>query len=164
MSDALNDPGTWARIRALIEICAKESHYLQRCDARLFNTPISVEQVKLLPENDDLAERVDAFVARFGRLQDTIGDKLVPEFLKVMQESRGTMLENLDRLERLGLIESSDVWAALRKLRNRMIHEYVKDAAELADALNAAHEHVKMLINAHLAIVGRMVDRFPQLC
>ena len=33
----------------------------------------------------DLAERVDAFVARFGRLQDTAADKLLPELLRRWQ-------------------------------------------------------------------------------
>ena len=117
------DPGTHARIRALIEVCELEANYLQRCDARLFTSRFDSDQVIKLPENDELAERVDAFVARFGRLQDTLGEKLIPEFLKLVQETPGTMLENMDRLERLGLLESADTWAALRKLRNRMIHE-----------------------------------------
>ena len=73
------------------------------------------------------------------------------------------MLENMDRLERLGLLESADTWAALRKLRNRMIHEYVKDPHELAYALNAAHEHVPMLITTYSAIKNRVASRFPEL-
>jgi len=41
----------------------------------------------------ELAERVDALVSRFGRLQDTVGDKLLPRYLDAVgkgnrQESR----------------------------------------------------------------------------
>ena len=41
---------------------------------------------------------------------------------------------------------------ASRKLRNRMVHEYVRDAAELADALNLGHALVAMLVNLARAI------------
>jgi hypothetical protein len=85
-----SDSGTTARIRALIDICALEAGYLQRCDKRLFAAEMDAKVIKILPDNDDLAERVDAFVARFGRFQDTIGDKLIPEFLKLMQKTLGS--------------------------------------------------------------------------
>jgi len=101
--------------------------------------------------------RVDAFVARFGRLQDTLGDKLLPVFLGVMEEKPGAMLENLDRAEKLGLVKSADTWLALRKLRNRMVHEYVSDPGELASALASAHEHVFLLADAFLEIRQRLV-------
>lgn len=116
------DPDRAERIRALIETCRREANYLQRCDARLFEAPLNQQMIESLPGNDEISERVDAFAARFGRLQDTVGDKLLPAFLSLMQENPATVLENLDRAERLGLIESADDWMAIRKLRNRMIH------------------------------------------
>lgn len=36
----------------------------------------------------------------------------------------------------------------MRKLRNQMIHEYIEDPAILAAALQAAHDHVAMLVDA----------------
>ena len=33
----------------------------------------------------------------------------------------------------------------MRKLRNQMVHEYIEDAATLADALQAGHEFVPTL-------------------
>lgn len=156
-------PGAAERIRALMETCSREAHYLQRCDTRLFAAPFSPQVIGALSENDDLAERVDAFVARFGRLQDTVGDKLLPAFLTLMQEFPATMLENLDRAERLGLIESADGWAAIRKLRNRMIHEYVRDPAELLDALIAAHQYIPTLLKTMRAILQAIVVRFGDL-
>ena len=33
-------------------------------------------------------------------------------------------------------------------LRNRMVHEYVRDRQQLVDALNAAHAGVNELVNA----------------
>ncbi|MEK6749736.1 MAG: hypothetical protein AABY83_11085 [Pseudomonadota bacterium] len=152
-------PGTKERIRSLIEVCRLEEQYLQRTDSRLFAIALTPSTIESLPQNDILAERVDAFVARFGRLQDTLGDKLLPTFLILMEETPGAMIENLDRAERLGLIESADDWATIRKLRNRMIHEYVKNPSELADALNAAHEYIPALRASLEAIVQRISAR-----
>ncbi|HIK22972.1 MULTISPECIES: hypothetical protein [unclassified Thermosynechococcus] len=55
-------------------------------------------------ENSDLAERADAFVAHFGRLQDTLGSKLLPASLRVFAQPVATFLENLDDAERLGFL------------------------------------------------------------
>ncbi|CAK0752639.1 conserved hypothetical protein [Gammaproteobacteria bacterium] len=148
------------RLRSLLETAAMELHYLMRCDTRLFVIPLTAEQIAELPDNDELAERVDAFVARFGRLQDTLGDKLLPTFLRVMEEIPGTVLDNLDRAEKLGLIKSADVWLALRKLRNRMIHEYVTDPDELLAALVTAHQHISMLAEMLANIRGYFLRRF----
>lgn len=152
-----------ARLCALLEMAALELHYLKRCDARLFSAPLTSERIASLPSDDDLAERVDAFVARFGRLQDTLGDKLLPAFLRVMEEKPGTMLENLDRAEKLGIIFSADTWIALRKLRNRMVHEYVADQAELLGALTSAHAHIEDLAEAYRNLRIRLMHHIPSL-
>jgi hypothetical protein len=153
-------PGTAERIRSLVEVCRLEAQYLQRTDGKLFAAPLTPSVIESLPENDALAERLDAFVARFGRLQDTLGDKLLPAFIRLMEETPGTMIENLDRAERLGLIESADGWATIRKLRNRMIHEYVKNPTELVDSLSAAHEFIPALQASLEAIVRRINARY----
>lgn len=151
------------RLKMLLRVAEAEEKYLKRCDARLFSAPVSASVLKNLASNDDLAERIDAFVARFGRLQDTLGDKLLPMFLQVMGERTGTVLENLDRAEKLHLIESADLWMAARKLRNRMIHEYVCDMNELAQALALAHQHIPMLGVARDKLARRLLAVFPSL-
>ena len=44
------------------------------------------ERAASLRTDIDLAERTDAFVARFGRLQDTVADKLLPALLDGLAE------------------------------------------------------------------------------
>ena len=112
-------------------------------------------QASKLAENPDLAERVDAFVARFGRLQDTLAGALVPRLLEALLEPVGSVLDNLNRAERLGWIRSASQWAELRLLRNRMVHEYVTDVRELVDALQAAHEGVADLTAAAALVAER---------
>jgi uncharacterized protein with HEPN domain len=89
-----------------------------------------------------------------------LGDKLLPELLGQLAESVGPMLDNLDRAERYGWVASADEWLALRKLRNRMIHEYVRNAAELAQALSTAHQGVTVLAAATEAMTRYAALRF----
>jgi hypothetical protein len=93
-----------------------------------------------------LAERLDAFVSRLSRLQDNLGDKLLPQLLDAMAEKKGAALENLDRAEKLGWIASADAWMTMRRLRNQMVHEYIEDAMVLKSALQAGHRFVPVLI------------------
>jgi hypothetical protein len=122
--------------------------HLQTTDHRLFQRPFTAEAVAQLAHQPDLAERVDAFVSRFGRLQDTLGDKLLPELLRALGERVGAAIDNLDRAERLGLLSSADAWMTVRRLRNQMIHAYIEDPVVLADALQTGHESVPLLLDA----------------
>lgn len=47
-------------------------------------------------------------------------------------------INNLGRLERLGLIESADEWLQMRSLCNRLVHEYFDRPEEMAPALERA--------------------------
>lgn len=148
--------GDQARLAFLLETVALEAAHLRLTDERLFSRPFDAERAQALSTNTDEAERVDAFVARFGRLQDTLGDKLLPTLLIALAEPLGPAIDNLDRAEKLGLLPSADEWIAARKLRNRMVHEYVRDAAELAGALNAGHRFVPLL--------SGFADRIAEFC
>lgn len=140
------------RLAFLIETVELETQHLLETDGRLFAQVFDPVRVARLRENIDESERTDAFVARFGRLQDTVADKLLPEFLRCLAEPVGAAVDNLDRAEKLGLLSSTDDWLASRKLRNRMVHEYVRDAAVLAEALNEGHAQVPMLVSLGRAI------------
>ena len=88
---------------------------------------------------------MDAFVARFARLQDTLGDKLLPALLEALDEPVGAMIDNLNRAERLLWLDSVEAWRSVRALRNQMIHDYVEDRLVLSAALVAARDAVPML-------------------
>lgn len=136
---------TPSRLAFLLETVGLEAEHLLQTSVRLFAQPFDAARAAALKSNLDESERADAFAARFGRLQDTLGDKLLPELLRELAEPVGPAIDNLDRAEKLGLLRSADDWLAARKLRNRMVHEYVRNATELADALNEAHNLVPLL-------------------
>jgi len=122
---------------------------------------MTADRVATLRTDIDLAERTDAFVARFGRLQDTLADKLLPVLLEWLAEPVGPAIDNLNRAERLGWIQSVDIWLELLRLRNRMVHEYVRDAVELASALMAAHAAVPLLADAAAAMARQAMPAEP---
>lgn len=141
------EPKIALRLQFLARVVRKECKHLTTTDRRLFGGLFTVEQAARLEENPDLAERVEAFVGRFGRLQDTVGDKLLPLLLIALGEKPSAAIDNLDRAERLGLLNSADEWMTMRKLRNQMIHEYVEDPAILSSALQTGHAFVPALIS-----------------
>ncbi|WP_028492580.1 hypothetical protein [Thioalkalivibrio sp. ALE19] len=139
------DPEQLERLRFLGRVVQRERQHLETTDQRVFSEPFTPARAGALADNVDEAERVEAFVSRFGRLQDTLGDKLLPVYLEALGERLGAAIDNLDRAEKLGLIPSSDEWLAMRKLRNQMVHEYIEAPTTLADALQAGHEFVPTL-------------------
>jgi phytoene dehydrogenase-like protein len=140
------------RFLSLLEIVRREGDLLLKTDARLFKVNLDAAWVERLENEEDLAERLDAFVSRFGRMQDTLGDKLIPSLLRSLAEKPGSVLDNLNRAEKLGLLTSVVEWLDVRNLRNKLIHEYMSDAAEFAIALNQAHVEVTLLVATYNAI------------
>ena len=68
-----------ARLQFLVRVIDKEAARLSWTDAALFGAGnLTLQTVAALGADEMLAERVDAFVARFGRLQDTLGDNCRP--------------------------------------------------------------------------------------
>jgi len=56
-------------------------------------------------------------------LQDTIGDKLLPAWLDILNEKTKVSIGNFDKAEKIGVLSSVDRWLELRQLRNQMVHE-----------------------------------------
>ena len=122
----------------LVRITAKEVRYLERIVNRLRKMNIDLAWVESLENSDEHSEMLDAFVSRYGRLQDTLGDKLLPAIQRLNLEKVGSQLDNLLRAEKLGWIESTQIWIELRELRNRLVHEYMESASDLLSALQQA--------------------------
>lgn len=137
------------RLLFLLDTVCREGRHLLITAERLFSQRIDEAWVAKLGENVELAERLDAFTARFGRMQDTLGDKLIPELRRVLLESPGAALDNLNRMEKLGLLSSVLDWVEARNLRNRLVHEYLRDEQEFAGALNRAGLLVPLLIDTY---------------
>lgn len=137
------------RLVFLLDTVQREGRHLLGTDARLFCENIDAAWVQGLDQQAELSERVDAFAVRFGRMQDSTGDKLIPELRRQLLETPSSALDNLNRMEKLGLLPSVVDWVEARNLRNRLVHEYMRDAADFADALNRAHQLVPLLVETY---------------
>jgi len=144
MNSALNLPVV--RFLDTLEIVAKEGKHLSYSWNRLFAQAIDVEWVKSLEVHPDRAEQLEAFVSRFGRMQDTTADKLLPRWLLALAERPGSQIETLNRAERLGVLTSTEKWLEACNLRNRLVHEYITDPAKFAEDLALAKEYSVMLV------------------
>lgn len=154
----MNDALRW-RLHALAQRVQKEMALLQGTDTRLFTTPLSPEQLNQLDQAPELADRIEAYASRFARLQDTVGDKLIPAWLQALEETPGAAIDNLNRAERLGVLPSVDEWLNLRQMRNMIVHEYMDDPEQLASALQLAHEKLPLLLMTAQAILNDLRQR-----
>lgn len=147
MSPSLNLPV--ARFLQTLEIVAKEGRHLSYSWTNLFQQAIDVEWVLRLELNPSCAEQLEAFVSRFGRMQDTMADKLFPRWLIALAEVPGSQIETLNRAERLGVLSSTERWLEMRNLRNRLVHEYMTEPAKFVEDLLLAKEYSLMLIETY---------------
>ena len=141
-------------VAQLIRVTTKEARYLERTVSRLRLLNIDLLWVESLESSDEYSEMLDAFVSRYSRLQDTLGDKLIPAMLRANLEKTGSQLDNLLRAEKLGWIQSTQEWIELRELRNRLVHEYMESAEDLLSALLQAMQGVGILIETQFRIAG----------
>jgi hypothetical protein len=147
------------RLQFLCRVVERERRHLVQTTGRLFTSDFTLQRVEELESLPDVAERVEAFVSRFGRLQDTVGDKLLPAALAALGERVASAADNLDRAERLGLVRDADEWFQMRALRNQMGHEYVEDPVVLHGALTAGRDFVPSLDFVVDALLGEAARR-----
>lgn len=152
------DPAIALRMKFLMRVSRRECNHLLSTDQRLFREPFTEDTARKLESDADPAERVEAFAEKFCRLQDTIGDKLLPVLLTALGEAPAAAIDNPDKAERLGFVASADEWMARRKLGNQMAHEYIEDMALLASAPQSGYASVPIRVNAATAITAE-IDR-----
>ena len=126
---------------------------------RLFPAPIDAAWVAALAQQPEAAERMDAFVSRFGRMQDTIADKLLPRWLQALAERPGSQIDTLNRAEQLQTVANVGSWLEARKLRNRLVHEYMEDPVEFAEGLNLASRYSLILMDTYNRLREYALDK-----
>lgn len=151
-----------ARLWQLLELASRESEHLQGVVSRFFiDGELTVDWLDTVLATPEGIDRLESFVGKFARMQDTMMDKLLPVFLLSVGERTGTALDNLNLAQRLGFVGEPDAWLAMRRLRNRLVHEYVEDTAELAAALAKARVLVTELIECHRRLLAYSTEHIP---
>ena len=90
---------------------------------------------------------LDQYIYRFSKLQDTIGSRLFPFLMEVLAEptSDKAFIDILNRLEKLGIIDSAFSWIQIRKIRDDIAHEYPASLFERIEGINLLFEKLEML-------------------
>jgi hypothetical protein len=142
------------RFLQLMQLAEKETLHLEQVIHRFFEDQETITpewlQEKLQTANG--IDQLESFSAKFSRLQVTLGDKVLPLFLKLSAEPIGTAIENLNRAEKLGLIMDTQQWLGARQLRNFLVHDYIEDLAILLESLEQARAMSVSLIKSVNAI------------
>jgi hypothetical protein len=149
--------------------------YLNECS---LHAEILAEALKeagaWLPLNAETMERLtkeqlrilDQLAYRFTKLQDTMGQKVLPAILELAQEpiaSDATFAEKLNWLERMGALPSADEWKKLRVARNAIAHEYPDDRELRASAVNRFFNGVNQLNELYKYVSKYVLEHFPTL-
>jgi hypothetical protein len=124
------------RIKQIIATLEKEDGLVKGVIGRLFAQDLlSVTWLENTLDTPEGIDRLESFVSKFSRMQDMFVDKLVPLFLIRSGEIPKTAIDNLHRLEQLSIISDANDWTDMRLLRNKLVHEYVNDVAQLLEHL-----------------------------
>ena len=125
----------------------KIEKYFHECDKHILriehayrkispSLPISASAYPLL--NDEQIEAIDQYLFRFAKLQDTMGDKLFKLILSQYEENlqQLSLIDILNKLEKLEFLPSAKEWLILRKIRNEISHQYDDEPEEMSQAIN----------------------------
>ncbi len=135
-----------AKLDAALAECALHAQVLSVAAATL---PLSFT-AEGVGEIDTLLQRVlDQSAYRFMKLQDSLGEKVLPGLLAATLDPlppEATFAERLQRLERLGAVPSAERWRDLREIRNSLAHEYPDHPAYKAASLTRMVQGVRDLL------------------
>lgn len=140
-------------------LARKEAQYLDYSLTTLFALPIDLPWVQDLGNQPALAEKVEAFVSRFGRLQDHLGEKLLPRYAALVGESPKTFIDTLAFAERAQVLQDADAFIAARKLRNALVHEYMHDARIFLASLHESRKACALFFQT----IDKVAQEFERL-
>lgn len=97
--------------------------------------PLSVERYNSLTDSETTL--IDSYILRFTKLQDRMG-KLFEQILKENNIDTETMsfINILNYMEKYHILNNTDEWHEIRKIRNYFTHEYPDDDKENIEQLN----------------------------
>ena len=119
-----------------------------------------LNQQKVLNLSNQELLWIELLISRFAKLQDFLGRKIFDAFLRITKDYTEdlTMLDKLNQLERLGIIDSADLWEQMREARNHIAHEYPDEPALTAKYLNQIFDFAPKLITILENIKGMSKD------
>ena len=150
--------------RIALDLAERAVSHLRYSYQTLYEHSIDQAWVEQLASREDLAEKIDAFVSRFGRIQDHIGEKLLSATCRLLGGQPKSLLDVLSYAERMKWVNSAEAFIGARKLRNLLVHEYMIDSRLFLEALQAAQPATEMLFEVVTKIKDEMDQRGVPRC
>jgi sulfur relay (sulfurtransferase) DsrF/TusC family protein len=152
-----NEKITSERLSVSIEKCKihmKRLNYALSKAGHLF--PLTEEGCAVI--NDEMTGYIDQMIFRYTKLQDELGNNTFRLLLEYLREdiANKPFRDILNILERLQIIDSSDVWIYQRELRKDLAHEYPMMVAETVLKLNQLYKQLPVMENILSTVISKV--------
>jgi len=138
-------------LAGLLEAVQRCVYFLEGLDSRL-SFPLSGEALRSRCKDRELFDSLAALNERFSKLQDTCAGVMRHAAI-LSAERTETFLAVLSFHEKVGVIESVDVWQRIRMIRNMASHDYETSYDEIAEHFNALHSSIPQLLRTGVRLV-----------
>ncbi|MEI9965080.1 MAG: hypothetical protein WDM92_10575 [Caulobacteraceae bacterium] len=108
------------------------------------------------------ADAVDLLLKRFETAFEA-GRRLFRAALLVWDEPQDglTFIDLLNRAEKIGVLQSANLWRDIGRTRNSVVHEYAMNPDDAAVAINAAHAHAGAALELLRQALAAIAQRYP---
>ena len=121
----------------------------------------SIEKCKTIDLNNVLTfenqESFDSLTSKFSRVSDILTQKVLKSLIILYREDCKTFLDRANFLEKIGVLQDSNVLINIRDLRNDISHEYIEE--ELSDlykrTLEFSGELIILINTIHSDIISK---------
>lgn len=136
------------KLNEIFEVCALHLKRMQFARKKI-NLFIPLNTNNYYEMDDEIVGFLDQYIFRFSKLQDVMGARLFPTLLSFLAEPMNDrpFIDLLNRLERLGILDSTINWIEIRRIRNDISHEYPTSLVERIEGINILIKHFKTLEN-----------------
>ncbi|MBI3194476.1 MAG: hypothetical protein HYZ34_08440 [Ignavibacteriae bacterium] len=99
-------------------------------------------------DNYELSEMVvfEALTSRFARATDLFTQKIIRLIDELELEEQGSIIDRINRAEKRGLIDSAELFKDVKRLRNRIAHDYAEE--DISDIFRDVFEHSPVLMKS----------------
>ena len=143
------------KLQKIINECDK--HILRMNSAYkkiVASLPLDAESYTKL--NEDEVEHIDQYLFRFAKLQDAIGKRFFKVIFVSLEEDIEdiSFIDLLNRLEKLNILDSTEQWLELRKIRNVLSHTYEDEPEEMSIAINDIFDKKKAIEKIYKQLIA----------
>ena len=133
-----------------------ELRLLAKAEAHLLHTYQKCRELKLHTDiSEDDLELLDSLCSRFVRFYEVYLKNVIRTSLHIMRAHQDTFIDNMNKAEKIGLIDSMKIMDKERTLRNQVSHQYNEEdwivifsaVLDLIDPLTASKNTTMLYID-----------------